>query len=107
MNAREARDAGIKRAAEHAEDVSPNWGDRAFEVLRMYAWANRESGTTFTSEDVRNSILGVGLPEPSHLRAWGSVFKRAAKEGIIVKAGVAESRAVHCHCAFVTKWKAV
>ncbi len=102
-----ARDAGIQQAAEHAEEVNPNWGDRAFEVLRMYAAAKRSSGATFTSEDVRNSILGAHLPQPPHLRAWGSVFQRAAKQGMIVKTGVTESRAAHCHCAFVATWKAV
>lgn len=105
--ARAARDAGIQQAAEHAEEASPNWGDRAFEVLRMFAAAKRASGSSFTSEDVRNSILGAHLPQPPHLRAWGSVFQRAARAGLIVKAGIVESRAAHCHCAFVATWKAV
>ncbi|MGC7464229.1 hypothetical protein QT654_20590 [Xanthomonas citri pv. citri] len=102
-----ARDAGIQQAAEHAEEVNPNWGDRAFEVLRMYAAAKRSSGASFTSEDVRNSILGAHLPQPPHLRAWGSVFQRAARSNLVIKAGVTHSLAEHCHCAFVTLWKAV
>ncbi len=105
--ARAARDAGIQQAAEHAEEVNPNWGDRAFEVLRMYAAAKRSSGATFTSEDVRNSILGAHLPQPPHLRAWGSVCQRAARAGLIAKVGIVESRAAHCHCAHVAAWKAV
>lgn len=105
--ARAARDSGIAQAAEHAEEVHPDWGHVAYEALRLYAAGKRGSAATFTSEDVRGSIAAAGVPEPPHLRAWGSVFQRAARAGIIVKVGVVESRAPHCHCAYVAAWKAV
>lgn len=104
--ARAARDSGIQQAADHAEEVHPDWGDLAYEALRLYAAGKRASGVTFTSEDVRSSIAAAGVPEPPHLRAWGSVFKRAARAGLIVKAGIVESRAAHCHCAHVAAWRA-
>ena len=105
--AKAARDAGIKHAADHAEAVIPSWGDMAYEALRIYAAGKRRSGAAFTSEDVRGSIAAAAVPAPPHLRSWGAVFQRAAREGLIVKSGVVASRAAHCHCAYVAAWKAV
>lgn len=107
QDSRAARDAGIQQAAQHAEEVEPNWGDVAYEALRVFAAGKRASGQPFTSEDVRSSIAAAGVPVPPHLRAWGSVFQRAARAGMIEKVGIVESRAAHCHCAFVAAWKAV
>lgn len=105
--ARAASDAGIQQAADHAEDVNPKWLDKAYEALRVFAAGKRSSGATFTSEDVRNSIAAAAVPEPPDLRAWGVVFRRAARDGLIAKVGIVESRATHCHCALVSSWKAV
>lgn len=106
-DARAARDAGIQQAAEHAEEIHPDWNELADEALRVFAASKRASGEAFTSEDVRSSIAAAFVPQPPHLRAWGSVFKRAAKAGLIAKVGIVESRAAHCHCAHVAAWKAV
>ena len=106
-DARAARDAGIRQAAEHAEEVNPDWNELADEALRVFAASKRASGEAFTSEDVRKSIAAAFVPQPPHLRAWGSVFKRAAHAGLIVKAGVTNSAAAHCHLSYVAQWKAV
>lgn len=106
-DARAARDAGIKQAADHAEEVRPDWSALADEALRIFVAGKRGTGVTFTSEDVRSSVAAAFVPHPPHLRAWGSVFVRAARAGLIVKAGIVESRARHCHCAHVAAWKAV
>ena len=50
---------------------------------------------------------GIGLAEPAHRRAWGSVFQRAARVGMIQKAGITESRAAHCHLSHVGMWRAL
>lgn len=102
--ARAARDDGIRRAAEHAEAVTPKWGDRAYAALQLFA-AEQPAGAMFTSEDFRASPVAAALPEPPHLRAFGSVFQRAARQGLLVKAGIVESRAAHCHCAHVAAWR--
>lgn len=107
IEARAARDAGIQHAAEHAEQVNDGWGDMAFEALRLFAAGKRASGKPFTSEDVRSSIAAAGVPQPPHLRAWGNTFRRAAREGLIVKSGVTNSAAAHCHLSYVAQWKAV
>lgn len=106
-DARAARDAGIQQAAEHAEDVHTDWNALADEALRVFAAGKRGTSDTFTSEDVRGSIAAAFVPQPPHLRAWGAVFQRAARAGLIAKAGIVESRAAHCHCAHVASWKAV
>lgn len=101
--ARAARDEGIARAAQHADDVTPKWSDRAFGMLSDYVKASDEA---FTSEDVRVYAAGRELPEPPHLRAWGGVFQRAARQGLIVKDGHTTARAVHVHCSIVALWRA-
>ena len=105
-DARAARDAGILQAAEHAEEVCTGWGDKAYEALRVFAEGTRK-GQPFTSEQVRSSIAAAFVPKPPHARAWGSVFQRAARNGLIQKVGVAQSEAVHCHMSYVGQWKAV
>lgn len=104
--ARAARDAGIQQAADHAEQVHPSWGEHAYEVLRQFVEIQRRAGgRQFTSEGVRSSILALQLKEPPHRRAWGAVFQRAARNGLIVKVGIVESKAAHCHCAHVGAWR--
>lgn len=105
IEARAARDAGIEQAAQHAEEVTPRWGDQALELLQDYI-ASTGRPQTFTSEDFRVFAAAMDLPQPPHLRAYGSVFKRAANFGLIVKVGITESKATHCHCAHVAAWRA-
>ena len=104
--AREARDAGIEMAATHANALEPRWTDRAYVALVAYCRFNRDK--RFSSEDVRDYAHNTcGLPEPAHRRAWGSIFQRAARVGLIQKVGITESRAAHCHCSHVGQWRAV
>lgn len=106
QEARAARDAGIKQAAEHAEEVHTGWTDEALEAIRLYATCMRARNHTFTAEQMRNSIIGQCVPVPPHKRAWGAAFKRAAAEGLIVKVGTAQSVAPHCHLSYVSEWRA-
>ena len=106
--ARAARDEGMNRAADHADAVHPRWTDMAFEALRTFiATRGHAKLHPFTSEEVRLHADHLGLPEPPSLRAWGNVFQRAARAGMIEKVGVAQSRAAHCHCSFVSEWVSV
>ena len=100
--ARAARDEGIGRAVAHADEVTPKWGDRAFDMLQRFM---ATTDTVFTSEDVRAYAANNGLPEPPHLRAWGGVFQRAARQGLIVKDGHTTARAAHVHCSIVAMWR--
>lgn len=104
--ARAARDSGIQQAAQHAEEVVPKWGDRAYSMLLDYLTKPPQFTRAFTAEDVREHAQRLSLPEPPHLRAWGAVFQRAARAGLIEKDGVTEARAKHVHCAIITVWRA-
>lgn len=102
--ARAERDAGIQVAADHANRVIPDWQEAAYASLQHYLWA-MGSGHTFTSEDFREVAHRHGLPKPPHLRAYGYPFQRAAKAGLIVKAGHTTARAAHVHCSILTLWR--
>lgn len=74
------RDAGIKRAVDHAEQVSPGWQDRAITFIERYA--ARTIGQFFV-EDIRIWAHANGLDEPPHARAWGGAIKAAQKLGLV------------------------
>jgi len=73
-----ARDAGIAQAADHAASVDISWADRAYEHLTTYA----EAHNSFISHDVTD-----GLVSPTSQKAWGAVFVRAVRAGVIEKVG--------------------
>jgi hypothetical protein len=83
--ARQAGDDGASRAARHADDESPNWTSVAVEHVRAYA----RRFDSFVAEDVRWYAEIHGFPPAPTARAWGSVMKRARKEGIITADGYA------------------
>ena len=100
--ARRERDAGIKRATDHANRVEPRWADTAYAFLEGYAARH----ASFTSEDVR--IAGAGLiPEPPDKRAFGGVMLRAARGGLIAHHGFAVARDPRVHCNTVRVWRSL
>ncbi len=78
-----ARDAGMAQALDHANRVVEGWGDLAYLFLEKYAKEQRR----FTSYDVRMAAKSWGLIMPITDKAFGPVFLRAAKQGIIRRAG--------------------
>lgn len=107
FEARAQRDAGIRKAVEHAEDFTPDWSDRAYDVMRCFVDGWRIEGRAdFTGEDIRDYADRLGLPKPPHLRAWGAIFQRAAKSGLIVKTGFTTARAPHVHQSILATWRA-
>lgn len=104
--ARKARDAGIRRAVEHAEEVHQGWAAQAVALVEDYAGTvYATDGGLFTAEDIREYAKGSNLPEPPHARSWGGVMRSAAAKGIIRKCGITESQAPHCHCSHVGLWE--
>lgn len=77
--ARVRANAGIQRAAEAAERLTPNWTEIACDAVR--AWV-RERSSVFTMEHARLAVE-KSIEPPSDLRAWGHVTRMAVKRGYI------------------------
>jgi hypothetical protein len=92
LNYREAADDGIRRAVRHAERLDPGWPLLAYQMLADFCSVRR--GCYFTSEDVRRwcSLRGFESPVP---KAWGQVFRKAAKAALIRKHGIAVAKERH------------
>jgi len=88
IDARRKADAGMNQALDHADRVTSDWSGQAFEALLAYCEAHDQ----FTAEEARAGMHALGLCLPPDGRAWGGVFKRAAKRGRIRKAGYAPRR---------------
>lgn len=93
---------GISRSVDHADRKEPNWSDRALEILASYA---RCCPGQFMAEDVRDNSDRAGLPKPPDPRAWGAVFQRARKSGLIEMVGYAPAKS--SNCSPKTLWSAV
>lgn len=83
--ARHAAEEGMQRAADHAEEECPGWGDVALRFVERHARAHQR----FTAHELRQSAREWGLVMPPSDKAFGQVFRTAAKQGIIRKAGYA------------------
>lgn len=100
--ARRKRDEGIQRAIDHAEVVTPRWGDTAWSFLVDYARAN----VSFTAEDARQAAERSGaVPPPPDKRAWGGVFQRASRAGLIQRIGFVTARDPKVHCNNIALWR--
>ncbi len=86
-NAIAEREAGMRAAADHAEENHPFWKAEAAEYVRRYAETHRE----FISEDCTDFAYANGLARPHDPRAFGQVYRDAAKRGVIRKAGYGRS----------------
>ena len=95
------RDIGIKKAIDHANQVHENWGDKAFNYLKIYMQHNRE----FMVEDVRELAEKAIIEQPPSNRAWGAVIRRAKKEGFIYHAGYRPVKNSKAHCTPASVWR--
>jgi len=69
---------------------------RSFEQDAMgflLAYAKRHKGRAFSAEDVTLAAVDAGLA-PIEMRAWGTVFAQAARDGFIRRSDVLFKRAM-------------
>ncbi len=100
--ARTERDVGMQRAANRAEKISPGWLDQAFMYLQFFATTHE----SFISEDVSAaSKENCAFEQPITDRAWGSVYKRAVKENVIVQDGY--GRSARRHNSVCVRWRSL
>jgi hypothetical protein len=85
---RERRDTGIDRATARAERTHRGWNDAAYYFLLSWEPPATNEGR-FQAEDVVAAWRGDPPPDG---RAWGGVFQRAARAGMISKVGYAPAR---------------
>lgn len=90
---------GMERALSHAEQECSTWPELAFRFLEMYCRKN----LSFISEDVSSASKDYGLVQPPTDRAWGPIYKRAQKAGMIVMDGTGRSK--RRHASLCPKWR--
>lgn len=95
------RDAGISLAAEHAEQVSLGWNERAYELLIKFLQDNKR----FMAEEVRSYASEIDFELPPHARAWGGIIRKAACKYIIIKTSIQPVRNAKAHCANAGMWE--
>lgn len=99
--ARKARDKGIEKAITNADRVSPSWSEKAYALLKEFLHYHKGE---FMGEDFRLSVTNK-IESPPHNRAFGGVFMRAAKAGIIERVRYAPVKSVNCHRANASVWR--
>lgn len=80
--ARELAREGMERALDRANREHDGWGDAALAFLKRYA----EQHQDFTAFMVTaTSVLDKSFPQPPSTHAWGGIYRRAQREGVMVK----------------------
>lgn len=81
----------MQTAADNADQRAPGWSDLALQFLRDCVLARGSlppAEMAFTAEDVRRAARRCYFPDPPDARAWGAVFRRAQRDGLIKPAGM-------------------
>lgn len=106
VTGQDLRDAGMHAAIRNAEREHADWPTEAMRALHMYLRAH--PGKEFMAEDVRNYAYDtLAVPYPPHCRAWGSIFQKAAREGLIQRVRIAPVKTPSSHMANASVWRAV
>jgi hypothetical protein len=77
------KEVGMEKVRVHADFVSPNWSERCYELLLVFAEKRKLWARPFITEEFTEYARSVGMPMPHDNRAFGSVVSRAAKLGKI------------------------
>lgn len=100
-----ARDRGIKRALDHAEQEEPGWSDQAYTLFIQWI-KSHGSGFKFMCEDARLS-LSFQLTLPPTSRVWGSIVLKAARMGLIFRRGYKSVSNAKAHGTPASVWEVV
>lgn len=100
------RQQGMQTAIDHADAVTPQWSQQAFNVACEYVRENLRVGQTFKAEDIRIwAYLEDKIVKPPNERAWGGIAAKLAHHGLIEKAGSASVVNPKAHGAIATLWR--
>ena len=73
----------MQQALDHAERVQPAWGEIAYTALVDYASARH----VFNSYTFRKWFHAMGYAAPPTDKAFGAIFSKAARNGVIERIG--------------------
>lgn len=93
--------AGMRLAAESADDNKKGWSDQAFELLKEFMTMHEK----FMCEEFRSYCKSRGLALPPSNRAFGGIIRRAAFGGMIYRIDFARVKNPKAHCANASVWK--
>ena len=96
--AEHARDLGISRSVQAAEDREAGWAESALAFLHAFA----ETHESFTAEQV--TTVGPAVPT-SNRKAWGAIFRAAARDRLIEQDGFGVS--TERHLSPCVRWKSL
>ena len=102
FEARKLRDEGINKAIDHADKKDDKWSEKAYKYFLYYLKSHCE----FMAEDVRIASAGI-IPEPPSKRAWGAIFVKAVKEGLIERKGFRNVKNPKAHLTPATLWEKI
>lgn len=99
--ARAARDAGMNQAIQHAERVDDEWPDLAYGFLYRYALTHE----LFEGWQVTAEAKRLGYDAPTDSRAWGSIYTKAIRNGVIAMVGT--GRNPHRHASICPRYRSL
>lgn len=94
------KEMGMSSVLASADAANFNWTDYALSLLEYFAKSVRQ----FSSDEFRAHFVNH-LPEPPHPNAFGALFNRAAKAGIIRHVGYIKSVRASAHRRVVGVWQ--
>ena len=90
---------GVARAGDAARKAGDEWAAIAYAAFVEHA----KTHLTFHTEDVY--LAEENFPEPPDRRAWGSIPRRAVREGIVEFNGWGRSPSAYKHGALLSVWR--
>lgn len=99
-DARLQRDAAIVQVATKA---GAQWCNVAYEFLKLYAIRH----SSFTPEEVTDALAAEGYAQPHDLRAWGPVYQKARRLGVIERSMTETYQRRFGHATHSFKWRSL
>lgn len=81
FDAIERGNRGMTLAAEKADREYEGWTTLAYAFLKRFIAERKQ----FWPWELVDASVEYGLAQPTNLRAWGGIYQRAAKAGLIVQ----------------------
>lgn len=102
----QARDKGIEKALNSADNKSPLWRETAYNYLKEFI-IKVPFNESFMSEDFREYVEKKypDFPKPPSPKAWGGIMRMAKADEIIIPSGIGIRKDPKGHRGFATKWK--